>query len=167
MELFPWSLRALLLALQRTGKDKGQIYLIGRFSVEYRGLFRTSHAVFCRTCRASQNTRHDLKYTTILNTKPSNKRYITQMAGFRVRFEVLSFKDLLIFVVRFLPFPQDPISTPVFGITFTSCKINQRSMRNYEINLYNWHAALWNIYRHVSRERGSSKKGFHSTLTPP
>ena len=59
MELFPRSLRALFLALQRTGKDKEQIYRIRRFSMEYRGLFLTSHAVFWRTRRASQNTRHD------------------------------------------------------------------------------------------------------------
>ena len=42
----------------------------------------TSHAVFWRARRVSQNTRDELKYPTILHTKPPNKRFIILLEMF-------------------------------------------------------------------------------------
>ena len=42
------------------------------------------YAVFCPARRASQNTRDEWKYPTILHTKPSNKRFIIQLEEYKI-----------------------------------------------------------------------------------
>ena len=143
---------------------------------------------FWRTRRASQNTRHEWKYTMILNTKPSNKRFIIQIEGYKIelskyaRLSLLQVKISRAFIATLLvigqkwnlvnqsigfssalrgsmlqrfanfccTFPTRLPASPFYSgfwnyRKFKSCKINQRSMRNIEIYLQNWHAALWNI----------------------